>query len=315
MSEKSRAEFEPKELDRLHALRRAAAEIWGSTVMRAGGNVGLSISARVGEEVSVSRRGHDTERFRSFMIALRRTYAQNDGAHFLTVLNTLSKRCEDRRPFLGRLRESYLGALRSKEVELFGLDHEQVFEAWLYGSVFHDDDPELRERWQDISANPLTGAVANMLVESTAIQLAQHVLALDELIAEVLDEDSLPPVERLASETAEGPEQGEAFVSVRVRRHGSRGSRRIDFINTGEADAQNITLDSFEPLNDGHEDVLMHGEIERKFPAPKLRPGESVSILAAPTMGSPSEFEVIVGWDDPSGGRRREDFRIDLFEV
>ena len=74
-------------------------------------------------------------------------------------------------------------------------------------------------------------------------------------------------------------------------------------------------MDAFTPLNEGEEDVLFSGEAERKFPVPKLRPRESVSLMAAPTMGSPTEFEVVVGWENPSGQRSREDFRIDLLAV
>jgi len=307
--------FEPEELSHLHALRRAAAEIFNSTVIRAGGDIGVSISARTGEPVSISRRGHDSERFRSFMIALRRTYAQNDGANFLRSLNILSKWCEERRPHLKRLRDSYLAVLRSKEIEIDGMGHEAIFEAWLYGSVFHDDDAELRKRWEGISGNPLIGAVANMIVESTAVQLAHYVLALDDIIAEVLGEEPLPQLEENQSGSRPADPLPAAFVRATVRPHRQRGTLWIDFTNEGEGEARNVTLDAFKPLNDGDEDVLISGEAERKFPVPKLRPRESVSLMAAPTMGTPTEFEVVVAWDDPSGQRRREDFRIDLLAV
>jgi hypothetical protein len=69
MTEASVPGFAQKDLNRLHALRRAAAEILDSTVIQAGGDVGVSISMRVGENMLISRRGHDSERFRSFMIA------------------------------------------------------------------------------------------------------------------------------------------------------------------------------------------------------------------------------------------------------
>jgi len=307
--------LEPDELSHLHALRRAAAEIFNSTVMQAGGEVGVSISARTGGDVSVSRRALDEERFRSFMIALRRTYAQNDGANFLRSLNILSKWCEERRPHLTRLRDGYLAALRSKAIEIEGMGHEDIFEAWLYGSAFHDDDPDLRKRWEGLSGDPLMQAVANLILQSTALQLAHHVLALDDIIAEVLGEEPLPQLPENAPEPTRAEARPAAFVRATVRPHRRRGTLWIDFTNEGDGEARNVTLDGFEPLNDGKEDVLISGEAERKFPVPKLRPRESVSLIAAPTMGSPSEFEVLVGWDDPSGQRRQEDFRIDLFAV
>ena len=307
--------FEPKELSHLHALRRAAAEIHGSTIIRAGGDVSISISVRTGAPVSLSRRGHDNEQFRSFMIALRRTYAQSDGANLLRSINILSKWCEERRPQLARVRDSYLAVVRSKQVEIDGMGHEAIFEAWLYGSVFHDDDSELRNRWEGLSANPLMGAVANMIVQSTAIQLAHHVLALDDIIAEVLGEAPLPQLSENQPPPTPAESPPTAFVRVAVRPHRQRGTLWIDFTNDGDVDARNVTLDAFTPLNEGEEDVLISGEAERKFPVPKLRPRESVSLMAAPTMGSPTEFEVVVGWENPSGQRSREDFRIDLLAV
>lgn len=307
--------FEEKELERLRALRRAAAEILNTTVIRAGADVGVSISARTGGDVSISRRGHDNERFRSFMITLRRTYAQNDGAHFLTALNVLSKWCPERQSHLKRLRGSYLAVLNSKQVELDGMGHSEVFEAWLYGSVFHDDNPLLRQQWQQLSANPLTSVVANMLVESTAIQLAHHVLALDAIVAEVLNEEPLPEVQPYGDPREENDKERQAFVRVSVRPHRKQGILWIDFTNSGDAEARDVTLEGFTPLNSGHEDVLIAGEAERKFPVPKLRQGESVSLMAALNMESPSEFEVVVGWNDPSGHRYREEFRIDLLAV
>ncbi|MDZ7779529.1 MAG: hypothetical protein U5R14_06250 [Gemmatimonadota bacterium] len=165
-----------------------------------------------------------------------------------------------------------------------------------------------------VSNSLLLSTVANMLVETTAVQLAHHVLALDDVIAEVLEEDP-PSVEPMEDSASHQPDDAEAFVSVQVIRHGSGSTRRVEFINTGNAEATNVDLQELIPLNGGHEKILVGDERERKFPAPKLRPGESVSVLAAPTMGSPTEFEVVVSWDDPSGQRRVEDFRIDLFSV
>jgi hypothetical protein len=312
MGDGSGGGLDETELARLHALRRAAAEIFGSTVIQTGGAVGVSFSARIGEEVSVSRRGHDVERFRSFMIGLRRTYAQSDGAHFLSALNTLAKRFESRRPDLAQLRTSYLAVLTSQEVQLFGMNHSEVFESWLYGSVFHDDDPNLRKKWNAVAGNQLTRAIATMLVESTAVALAHHVLALDRMIAEVLGEDPLPQLDA-GREPSSDSEPAVAFVRVSVRPNRQHGTYLIDFTNVEEGEARNIAVERFTALNGGQESVLLHGEIERKFPYPKLRRGESVSLIAAPTHGSPSEFEVVVSWDDPGGTRRQEDFRIDLF--
>lgn len=220
------------------------------------------------------------------MIALRRTYAQNDGANFLAALNA---------------------------VVINGSGHEEIFEAWLYGSVFHDDDPVLRQRWKDVSEAPLLGAMATMVVEAMVLQFAEHVLALDRIVADVLDEPQLKrpiPADNLPPERSEG-----AFVRVTARNRPQKATLWIDFTNEGPGDAQNITLEAVSPLTPADEDVLTEGEAERKFPVPRLRQGEKVSLMAALTMGSPYEYEVVVGWEDPDGSRREEDFRIDLLST
>lgn len=208
--------FTEIELDRLHALRRAAAEINRSSVVREGADVGVSMSIRAGEGMSVTRRGHDPERFRSFMIALRRTYAQNDGANFLAALKIVSRHVPHLREPLQELRSSYLDVLRSSQIVINGLDQSEIFNAWLYGSVSHDDDLDLRKRWEDLSSDPVSGSMANMIVEATGLQLAHHVLMLDQYVAGVLGEDPLSPGPRHTSAEA-GGERASLRVSVRPR--------------------------------------------------------------------------------------------------
>lgn len=185
-------EITGEELQRPKALRRAAADIHASSVMRGTRSVGFSLSARAGGGTSVERRAHDPERFRSFMTALRRTYAETELANFRSALNVVSRRVEALRARPKAFRDGYQGTLRSEQICLNGLGHEEVFNAWLYGSVFHDDDPHIRTQWGALTSNPLLSGMANTVVEATALALAEHVLALDEIVADVLSEACRP---------------------------------------------------------------------------------------------------------------------------
>ena len=302
--------FTEAETEGLRALRRAARDIHASSVMRSASPVGISLSARTGVGISISRRGHDEERFRSFVIGLRRTYNENDLANFRRVANVVARRVEELRPRITQLRDAYK-AILSGQVTINGLNHEQVFEAWLHGYLFHDDDPENRNRWQALANDPLIAPMAQMVVEATAIPLADAVLALDDIVADILEENRLsdhwpaPAVPVKATEPA-------SSVRVFVRPHHQKGVRWIDIENVGHQVIQNVMLDEFTPLEDGRETALVKGELQRKLPAPRLRPREKVSLMAALTFGTPLLWRAVVSWEDSAGTRLSDDFRIDL---
>lgn len=188
--------FEPGEIEQLRALRRAASDIHRSSVMQGDQKLNVSLQVTAGAGAKISHTGPEAERFNSFMIALRRTYLNNDGANFRRVAKLLAWKAPQVRDTATGLRESYNNMLSGREVNLNGHAHEEVFEAWLHGYVFHDDDAKLRERWAALSQGPFLQPMALMLVQSIAIHLADHVLALDGLIAEVLREEPLSPISK-----------------------------------------------------------------------------------------------------------------------
>jgi hypothetical protein len=303
--------FTEEEISRLKALRRAALDIHSSSVMRGAGKDGFSLSVRAGQEAVVGRVGHDEERFRSFAIGLRRTYANNDLANFRGVLNAIGRRVDELRPRIDALREMEKAA-RHGQVTLDGMDHEAIFQAWLYGYLFHDDDPDQRVRWERLSSQPLTRNIARTVVEATAITLAELVLALDDVAADLLEEAHLADDQTPPAVDAAQTQYTDYGLRVRVRTDHSRRVSWIDFVNEGNGEIRNLMLDSFRPIDEGNENVLIDGEIDRKFPVPRLRPGDRVSLMAAPTMGSSLRWDAVLSWEDLSGVRLRDDFQIDL---
>lgn len=279
--------------------------------MRGAAPVGLTMSLRVGTGAMIRTSGNDSERFNSFVISLRRTYLNNEPANFSHVANIVARRVVALRDQIAELKAEHKAAL-SGRVEINGFDHRQIFEAWLHGHMFHDDDPVKRTRWQEIANDAILSPIAHMVIEATAIQLAGLVLALDNIVAELLGEPPLPTNQAPPAVPLRELEHANSGMEVQIRRHFQRHSLWIDFVNTGNTEIRNVTLDEFLPLDDGDEEVLVHGERERNFPAERLRPRERVSLMAAPTFGTSLRWRVVVSWEDPVGVRLSDDFRLDL---
>jgi len=77
----------PEDMERLHAFRRAAADVHAASIMRAGGSVGFRLSVRADGEEKVTPNVYDQERFKAFAIAIRRVYGRGLG-HFPTTLTS-----------------------------------------------------------------------------------------------------------------------------------------------------------------------------------------------------------------------------------
>lgn len=303
----------PDELERLHAFRRAAADVHSASIMRAGGSVGFHLSVRSGGSERVTPKAYDQERFRSFAIAVRRAYG-SDQANFLAALNVLSRLEPALRERLTQIRADYLEALKSEDMQLNGLTHEEVFKAWLYGSVFHDDDQEQRRRWNSLNATSLRAAAASFLVEVTALRLAHAILALDNMIADYLQEHRLAEISPATEYVAEAAPRSRSRVEASLRHHHQHGVLWLDITNAGDAPAFDLSLEEIRAVRGGTDDILVHGEAE-KLPRERLRPRERVSLAAALDRDSPSEVEVFVAWSDEHGERQRDSFRLDLLAV
>lgn len=298
----------PDELNRLRGFRRAAAEIHASTVMRTTEKLGVSIMARGGESIQVVRDGPDPERFRSFAIALRRTYQRKDRANFKAARNVLARRAPELRPDLTHLLRAYEEALKVSQIDL-GLPPQELFEAWLNGFVFHDDDPEKRGVWEALSKTRVQSAVAHMELETTAFGLAKVMLALDSLIADFLGDDRLPALPRLSPDGSTTAKPAEVTIQIRPYR---RGMVWIDVVNRGPGVVSDVTLEAVIAHGRGDPEVFASGEVEQKLPRERLRAGERVSLMAVLDHDTAMDIEVTLSWKDPRGQRREESFRLDL---
>ena len=77
------------------------------------------------------------------------------------------------------------------------------------------------------------------------------------------------------------------FIKVGTNKH------RLKIFNKGKGTAKNIKIE----FPEGNE-LLIKSDIENKFPVPLLEQFQSVELIAADSMGSPSRVTVKLIWDD-----------------
>lgn len=80
--------------------------------------------------------------------------------------------------------------------------------------------------------------------------------------------------------------------------------------NVGHGDARNITVTT-DVIGD--KSPLIDSEVRGLFPLSRLRPGERVIMTVAVTLGTELPFPVAVHWEDESGDRRTEAFKLSIF--
>ncbi len=84
-----------------------------------------------------------------------------------------------------------------------------------------------------------------------------------------------------------------------IRAEISCASDRLWITNHGQGTAENVNirfLDKEDPVN--------QSEREEKLPAPILRAGDSVTLIAACAGGRAPPFKVVLTWNDPDGTPR-----------
>lgn len=99
----------------------------------------------------------------------------------------------------------------------------------------------------------------------------------------------------LRKETNEAIESFKADLGVNFIKIGSN-SRRLKVFNKGKGSAKNVKID----FPDGNE-IVVQSDIDSKFPLEKMEQHQSVELISAVHMGSPSKITVELSWDDNTG--------------
>jgi len=96
----------------------------------------------------------------------------------------------------------------------------------------------------------------------------------------------------LVKEEGEAAEEKKADLGATVIKLGS-SNYRVKIWNKGKSPARNISID----FPDGN-DLIIHSEVERKFPLEVLDRLQAVELIAAVHMGTKSKHTVRLTWSD-----------------
>lgn len=99
----------------------------------------------------------------------------------------------------------------------------------------------------------------------------------------------------IEKESSESVAQKRADVSADFWKAGKH-DWRLKIYNKGQGTARNVRMTV---LDDS--DLFLDGDIARKLPTPILERHQSVELIAAVDMGSPSRVHIRLEWDDDAG--------------
>lgn len=187
------------ERQQLASFRLAAGQVREASIISQGQSIQIRAAPGEPGQVDIFVRLLEDEPFRSLALAIRLVYMKNEPAFFYYICNLVAR--EDANAIRGRVaevRRRYDDALKASENALHlddGLEPEafsaeEIFEHWLYGIVFHQDE----KRRHAVERLASTGAHFTWRVQAIALQLAGRILDLDDIVADFLGEEQLPRI-------------------------------------------------------------------------------------------------------------------------
>ncbi|MCQ4271487.1 hypothetical protein NA655_10695 [Pseudomonas kuykendallii] len=99
-----------------------------------------------------------------------------------------------------------------------------------------------------------------------------------------------------------------ARLSLNLVRDGK--NYKFCLTNIGEAEALNAEIRLILQRQD--DNPIISSEYSEKFPAKKIMPGSSVTLIAAIHLGSPSAYNAVLSWSNPDGSRIEEEAYVTL---
>ena len=100
-----------------------------------------------------------------------------------------------------------------------------------------------------------------------------------------------------------------ARLSLDLVREG-KSDFRFRVANISDIDARDVELELL--LQDRDNSPIIDSEYAEKFPAKHIAPGNSVSLIAALTLSSPTAYNAILKWTNPDGSRSQEETYVAL---
>ncbi len=102
--------------------------------------------------------------------------------------------------------------------------------------------------------------------------------------------------------------KNKARLSLALFRDGN--TYRFRVTNISEVDARDVEMNIL--LAKPNDNPIVGSEYAEKFPAKRLSPGTSVTLIAALHLGSPTAFNARLRWKDPDGSQVEEETYVAL---
>ena len=99
-----------------------------------------------------------------------------------------------------------------------------------------------------------------------------------------------------------------ARLSLDLYRDGKNYRFRVT--NVGEVEAHDVELKLL--VQKPEDNPIIDSEYSEKFPASKLMPGSSISLIAALHLGSPRAYNALLKWTNPDGITLEEETYVAL---
>jgi len=105
-------------------------------------------------------------------------------------------------------------------------------------------------------------------------------------------------------------ERGKSVARLSLDLFRDGNTYRFRLTNVGEAEARDAEIKLV--LQRPDDNPIIASEYAEKFPAKRLMPGSSVTLVAAIHLGSPSAYNAILSWTNPDGSRVEEEAYVAL---
>ena len=99
-----------------------------------------------------------------------------------------------------------------------------------------------------------------------------------------------------------------ARVSLDLVKEGK--SFKFQVTNRSDVEAREVEVELL--LNKPSDNPIIQSEYNEKFPAKRVGPGSSISLIAALHFGSPTAFNARVSWVNPDGSKSEEETYVAL---
>jgi hypothetical protein len=99
-------------------------------------------------------------------------------------------------------------------------------------------------------------------------------------------------------------EKGKNTARLSIDLFRDRETHRFRITNISDVEARDVEMELL--LEKSGDSPVIPSEYDEKFPASKLPPGSSITLIAALHFGSPLAYNVLLKWTNPDGSRVEE---------